>query len=137
MADTLVVGRTHEITRQVTPELSADQLGNPGCDVFATPALISLLEETAIQCVASTLSAGQATVGTRVDVQHLAATPVGMTVTARADLIEVDGRRLVFKVEARDEVEPIATGTHERFILNSLARFLARAKAKGNPTTDL
>ncbi len=130
MPDTPTVGRIFEITRQVTPNLTADYFGNPGAAVFATPALVSLLEETAIGCVAPTLADGQATVGTRVDVQHLAATPVGLTVTARAELIEVDGRRLVFKVEARDDVEPIATGTHERFIINSLEKFLARAQAK-------
>jgi predicted thioesterase len=130
MPDELRVGQSAEITRVVTPEVTADRLGNPGAEVFATPALVALLEETAIACVAPALAAGQATVGTRIDVQHLAATPLGMKVTARAELVEIDGRRLVFKVEARDEVEPIATGTHERFILGSLERFLARARAK-------
>jgi predicted thioesterase len=130
MPETLEVGRAFEITRKVTSELTADHFGNPGAAVFATPALISLLEETAIRCVAPGLSDGQGTVGTRVDVQHLAATPVGMTVTAWAELTEIDGRRLVFKVEARDEVEPIATGTHVRFVVNSMERFLARANAK-------
>lgn len=130
MSDSLVVGRTYEIARRVTLDLTADHFGNAGATVFATPALVSLLEETAIGCVAPTLAEGQATVGTRVDVQHLAATPVGLTVTARAELIEIDGRHLVFKVEARDDVEQIATGTHERFIISSLAKFLARAQAK-------
>jgi predicted thioesterase len=131
MSETLEVGRAFEISRMVTSELTADHFGNRGATVFATPALVSLLEETAICCVAPGLADGQGTVGTRVDVQHLAATPVGMTVTARAELTEIDGRRLVFKVEARDEAEPVATGTHERFIVNSMERFLARANAKG------
>src|ERR1700694_271295 len=98
MSDSLDVGRVFEISRLVTPDQSADRFGDAGATVCATPALVSLLEETAIGCVAPTLAEGQATVGTRVDVQHLAATPVGLTVTARAELVEIDGRRLVFKV---------------------------------------
>jgi predicted thioesterase len=132
MTEQLTVGRVYEQTRQVTPELTADRYGNAGVEVFATPALIALLEETAIGCVADALSPGQGTVGTKVEVQHLAATPVGLTVRARAELIEVDGRRLVFSVSAQDDREPIATGTHERFIVNSMERFLARAAEKAN-----
>jgi len=130
MGETLAVGRTHEVALVVTPELTADHFGNRGALVFATPALIALLEQAAIGCIAPTLASGQASVGTRVDVQHLAATPVGLTVAARAELVEIDGRRLVFKVEATDDIEPIATGTHERFIVNSLEPALARAAAK-------
>ena len=88
----------------VTPEWTAERFGNPGVKVLATPALIALLEETAIGCIASTLVPGQGSVGTRIDVQHLAATPVGMKVVGHAELIEVDGRRLVFKVEARASI---------------------------------
>jgi fluoroacetyl-CoA thioesterase len=95
-----------------------------------------LIEHAAAGCVAPTLEPGQGTVGTAIAVRHLAATPVGMTVTARAELTEIDGRRLVFKVEARDAVELVAEGTHERFVINSIERFVARAEAKrteGNP----
>src|SRR5712692_8204903 len=95
MPEPLEVGRAHELARRVTPELTAEHSGNPGAAVFATPALISLLEETAIACIAPSLSEGQGSVGTRVDVRHLAATPVGMTIVARAELTEIDGRRLV------------------------------------------
>jgi predicted thioesterase len=130
LTEPLQIGRTFEIEREVTPEVTADRYGNKGVEVFATPALIALLEQTAIGCVAPTLAEGQGTVGTRVEVQHLAATPVGMKVTARVELVEVDGRRLVFNVEAHDEREPIAKGTHERFIVNSMQKFLARAAEK-------
>lgn len=130
MSESLEVGRRYEIEREVTPELTADRFGNAGVAVLATPALIALLEQAAIGCITPTLAEGQGTVGTRVDVQHLAATPVGMQVTARAELVEVDGRRLVFNVEAHDEREPIAKGTHERFIVNSMQKFLARAAEK-------
>jgi fluoroacetyl-CoA thioesterase len=130
MAEELKVGRAHTLARKVDAAVTADQFGNKGVYVFATPALIALLEETAIACAAPGLTEGQGTVGTKVDIQHLAATPVGMTVTARTELIEVDGRRLVFSVEASDDREPVATGTHERFIVNSMEKFLTRASEK-------
>jgi fluoroacetyl-CoA thioesterase len=130
LTEQLQVGRSYQIELLVTPELTADRFGNTGVEVFATPALIALLEAAAIQCVAPTLTAERGTVGTRVDVQHLAATPVGLKVTARAELVEIDGRRLVFNVEAHDERELIAKGIHERFIVNSMPKFLARAMEK-------
>ena len=125
------VGLTHKITKTVTTELTAEHFGNPGVAVFATPAMIALLEETAIQCIEPSLSEGQGSVGTRIDVKHLAPTPVGLEVTGHAELVEVEGRRLIFKVEAYDEVELIASGSHERFIVNSMDKFLARAAEKG------
>ncbi len=130
MVEVLEVGREFELKREVTPELTADRYGNPGAFVFATPMLVALLEETAIRCVAPALEPGAGTVGTRLDVEHKAPTPVGLMVTARARLIEVDRRRLVFQVEASDDQELIAAGTHERFVLKSLAQFLARAAEK-------
>ncbi len=130
MAEVLETGREFELKREVTPELTADRYGNPGAFVFATPMLVALLEETAIRCVAPALEPGAATVGTRLDVEHKAPTPVGLIVTARARLIEVDRRRLVFQVEASDDLELIAAGTHERFVLKSLAQFLERAAEK-------
>ena len=130
MAEALEAGRQFELRREVTPELTADRYGNPGAFVFATPMLVALLEETAIRCVAPALEPGAGTVGTRLDVEHKAPTPVGLIVTARARLIEVDRRRLVFQVEASDDVELIAAGTHERFVLKSLAQFLERAAEK-------
>ena len=130
MVEVLEAGREFELKREVTPELTADRYGNPGALVFATPMLVALLEETAIRCVAPALEPGAGTVGTRLDVEHKAPTPVGLIVTARARLIEVDRRRLVFQVEASDDVELIAAGTHERFVLKSLAQFLERAAEK-------
>lgn len=130
MPDELRAGRTHEIRREITADLTAHALGNTGVTVFGTPCLVLLVEELTHECVRPFLAAGLGTVGTRVDVRHLAATPVGMTVTARCELIEVDGRRLVFRVEAHDEVEPIASGTHERFIISSVERFVQRAENK-------
>ena len=102
---------------------------NTGAHVLATPILIMLIEQAAIRAIEAGLQQGHITVGTRVDVRHLAATPVGMKVTARARLIEVDGRRLTFQVEAEDEREPNARGTHERFVVD-IAHFIKRAADK-------
>jgi fluoroacetyl-CoA thioesterase len=136
MTQEMIVGQACERERTVTPELTADHFGNSGVHVFATPALISLLEETAIACVQDNLAPGQGTVGTRIDVQHLAATPVGLVVRSRARLVEIDGRKLVFEVEAEDNRERIATGRHERFIVNSMEKFLNRAAEKLQSSHD-
>jgi fluoroacetyl-CoA thioesterase len=125
-------GLVGEVEIVVQPPDTADALGNRGVHVLATPRLVGLLEEAAIAAVQSRLPAGAGTVGTRIDVKHLAASPVGMRVRARAVLREVDGRRYVYDVEAHDEREKVAEGTHERFQIDQ-ARFLARIaeKARG------
>lgn len=112
-------GLTHEMTLTVrqADTAGADRSGLP--EVFSTPRLVSWLEWTAHQAIEPLLAPGQASVGARVDIRHLAATPVGMQVRLRAELIEVDRRRLKFRVEAWDEVEKIAEGEHERFIIDS------------------
>ena len=92
----------------VTEENTAKAVGSGGLEVFATPALIALAEKTAFQSVAEHLEEGQSTVGTHIDIKHIAATPVGMKVTCETELIEVDSenpRRLVFSVNIYDEVE--------------------------------
>lgn len=132
MVKELKVGREFELQREVVPEITADRFGNPGAHVFATPMLVALLEEAAIGCVEPLLDPDEGTVGTLVNVQHLAATPLGMTITVRARLAEVDRRRLVFEVEASDGVDTIARGTHERFLVKSMPDFLAAAAAKGS-----
>lgn len=91
--------------------------------------MIGLMENAALSSVDPLLQPGHITVGIRVDVEHLAATPVGMKVTARSELLEIDGKRLVFRVEAYDDKELIGRGTHVRFIVNE-QHFLSRAAAK-------
>jgi fluoroacetyl-CoA thioesterase len=103
--------------------------GSGTVSVLATPALIALLENAAQNSVAPFLEAGNTTVGTMVNIKHLAATPVGLNVVAVSRLTELDGRRLVFEVEARDEVEVVATGVHERFIIKADS-FMKRAAKK-------
>jgi predicted thioesterase len=99
--------------------------------VLSTPDMIRLIEQTAIEAVQPTLAPGQATVGTRVDIAHLAATPVGMTVTITVEVTEVDRRRIAFRVEVRDELDEAGRGTHERFVVDAAQR-LPRLTEKVN-----
>ncbi len=123
-------GTIGEVEITVRPEQTADALGNPGVQVLATPFLVSLLEDAAGRAVRPHLPPGAATVGTTLEIKHMAATPVGMKVRARATLLETDGRRFLFKVEAHDEVEQVAEGRHERFLVQNLEKFLDRAMKK-------
>ena len=111
---------------------TASHLGSGGVEVLATPVMIALMEDAARSSVDSKLDQGQLSVGVDLNVSHLAATPVGMRVTARAELVAVEGRRLRFKVEAHDEREKIGEGTHLRAIIN-LDRFMARLQEKTRP----
>jgi fluoroacetyl-CoA thioesterase len=97
--------------------------------VLATPVMIMVMENAALAVLKSYLEPGESAVGTRVDIRHLAATPVGMSVTGVAEVTRVDGRRLEFNVSARDEREEIGSGTHERMIID-VARLMKRLDAK-------
>ncbi|HJT58847.1 MAG TPA: thioesterase family protein [Ktedonobacteraceae bacterium] len=119
----LEIGLTGEMTTTVAHENTAAFVGAGGVEVFATPMMIALMENASWHAVANHLDEGFVTVGTLVNVRHLAATPLGQQVRATAKLIEIDGRRLVFQVEAYDEQKKIGEGQHERFIVN-LNRFM-------------
>ena len=108
---------------------TAQAYGSGELPVFATPAMIALMEYTASQSVAGELEDSASTVGTRVHIEHTAATPLGMEVTCVSELIEIDRKRLVFRVEASDARGLIGAGTHERFIIDK-KRFLEKADAK-------
>ena len=112
----------------VTPEMSAARVGSGLVDVFATPMLVALVEQTCYESVLSHLDEGQGTVGTLVNVSHLSATPIGKRVWCDSELTEVDRRRLVFNVKAYDEVGLIGEGTHERFVIDT-AKFMDKLKA--------
>lgn len=114
----------------VTPEMSAARIGSGLVEVFATPMMVVLIEQTCLESVLPYLEEGQGTVGTLVNVSHVSATPVGMRVWCESELTEVDRRRLVFKVKAFDECGLIGEGTHERFIIDS-AKFMEKIKNKG------
>jgi fluoroacetyl-CoA thioesterase len=113
----------------VIMENTAMRVGSGSVPVFATPMLVALMENAAINALEGKLSQGQTTVGTMVEVKHLAATPIGMVVRADAELTAVEGARLTFRVEAYDQKEKVGEGTHQRFILEQ-ARFLAKIEAK-------
>jgi fluoroacetyl-CoA thioesterase len=126
----LRTGRTLEVEWVAAPEHSAENFGNPGVPVFATPAVVWLLDSLAHQVIVPTLEQEQGTLGTKISIEHLAATPMGMKVRARAQVVQIDGKRVLVKVEAHDEVEIIARGTIERYITGSIPKFLERTYAK-------
>jgi len=125
----LIPGLTGELEMRVTEADTASRWGSGLVPVFSTPALVGLMEGAAVQALRGGLAPGQTTVGGHIDVRHLAATPVGVGVHARARLTEVDGRKLTFHIEAWDDLEPIGEAVHERMVIDE-ARFVARAQAK-------
>jgi len=122
-------GLVGEYRVKVVPENTAQHLGSGSVAVFATPEMVRSMERAAVAAVDHLLPEGQRTVGIHIDVRHLAPTPLGMTVTARAELIEVDGRKLTFRVEAHDEQEKVGEGIHHRMIID-LERFQGRVAKK-------
>ena len=124
----LKLGMTGEATTTVVHENTAAAVGAGGVEVFGTPMLVALMENASWRTVADALDEGYVTVGTHVNISHLAATPLGQQVRATAELIEIDGRRLVFRVEAYDERQKVGEGQHERAIVQ-LERFLSRINA--------
>ena len=125
----LSVGIKGNLERTVTEDLTAEALGSGLLPVFATPAAVALAEETAWRSVAGELEEGQGTVGTLMELAHIAATPLGMKVRCETELVEVDRRKLVFTVKIYDEKEKVADGRHERFIIDN-TKFLSKAEGK-------
>jgi fluoroacetyl-CoA thioesterase len=135
MPDAVSVGLFAERSLLVEERHTAAHWGSGGVDVLATPHLIGLMESAAVAALDSLLPEGYCSVGVRVDIQHLAATPTGAPVTAAARIVQVDGRKITFEVEAHDEVNRIGAGRHERFIVHR-ERFMARAQG-GHSTSAL
>jgi predicted thioesterase len=125
----LASGLSAELEHTVTEADTAFHWGSGGLPVFSTPALVGLMESAAVVSLTGHLSSGQTTVGGHIDVHHLAATPVGVNVRARAELIAIEGRKLVFKIQAWDEVELIGEADHDRFVIDE-AKFSAKAASK-------
>lgn len=113
----------------VIKELTARSMGSGDLEVYATPAMVALMEGTAADSVKSELDEGKGSVGTSIKIKHLAATPIGMSVRCESELIEASGRRLVFRVAAFDEKDKIGEGTHERFIISN-DKFQSKANSK-------
>ena len=127
------VGARGTYTLRVTPAHLANQFKDAALpQVFATPMMITAMENAALNAVRAYLDPGESAVGTLVNVRHLAATPAGHQVTADAVVTKVDGRRIEFDVTARDEIEEIGKGTHERMVVD-MARLDKRLAAKKRP----
>jgi predicted thioesterase len=130
MADiSIPVGAKHEEKILVTNEVAIDFLGLDGPRVLSTPSMIMWMEKTCRNLLLEYVEKGYDSLGTEVNIKHLAAAPMGMSVTFRAEVLAVNERRVTFRVEAEDEKEKIGEGTHERTIIN-VARFAARLAAK-------
>jgi fluoroacetyl-CoA thioesterase len=133
--DALKAGLTGSAGLVVGEEHTAPRVGSGRVHVLATPVMINLIEAAALDAIEHLLPAGHQSLGTLLNVRHIAATPVGMRVTARAEVTAVEGRTVRFRVEARDEKELIGDGTHERVVVN-VAKFDLRVQKKSGLAPD-
>ncbi len=125
----LEIGMKGKAETVVTIDNTAKAFTSGALDVFATPAMISLMEETCWKMIQPELEEGSGSVGTKVDVSHTAPSAIGMTVKCEATLTEIDGRKLTFEVVCSDENGVVGMGTHERFIINN-EKFMAKAQGR-------
>ncbi len=132
MPSKLEIGRTYQSQTRVEEWMTAAKAGNRGVDVLSTPMLLQLIEEAAVHCLAPVLAQDDVSLGSYVDLTHLAPTPVGLIVRTEVEIIAIDGRRIDFAVAAFDEREKIAEGTHERYVIERPA-FLATLDEKNAP----
>ena len=125
----LQLGLVSEATVTVAEDVLATTMGSGSVAVYATPAMIALMEAAAVAAIAPALDSNQSSVGIALEVKHLAATPSGQRVRARAEVIQVQGLKVTFCVQAWDEVELVGEGTHTRYVID-VARFMQRVQAK-------
>lgn len=129
MEITIPQGIENELTKLVTEDDSASNCGSGLLPVFATPALVAFMEQTAHTSIGHLLPEGSTSVGAEINVKHLKATPLGMQVRCHSKLVEAEGRRLVFHIEAYDEVAKIGEAVHIRYIVDSM-RFMDKLSQK-------
>jgi len=134
--DDIKPGLTGSASLIVADEHTAPRVGSGRVRVLATPVMINLIEAAALEAVEGLLPAGHQSLGTVLNVRHIAATPVGMRVTAQVEVVAVEGRTIRFRVEARDAVELIGDGTHERVVVN-VAKFDLRVQRKIEVASDV
>ena len=125
----LKIGLSAEVSEFVTEQLTAVSIRSGLVSAYATPSMLALMENASVTAIQKSLSKGQTSVGVEVSVKHLAATPVGVRVRARAEVLAIDGRRVTFKIEAWDPQEKIGEGTHVRVIVDA-ARFKDKVEQK-------
>jgi fluoroacetyl-CoA thioesterase len=133
--DRIAPGLTGTAQIVVGPEHTAPFVGSGRIAVLATPVMINLIEAAALAAVEHLLPSGHQSLGIQLDVSHTAATPVGLRVTATAEVSQVQGRSITFRVAARDEFEPIGGGTHKRIVV-SVSRFDERVQRKLAPKNN-
>jgi len=125
----VIIGTKCQVSQTVTPELTAAAIGSGALPVFGTPFMLAMMENAALTCLQEFLEDGKGSVGTYLDVKHSAPTPVGMTVTAEAEIYDANDRTVMFKVRAWDEKGPIGEGMHTRVIIDN-ERFLNKCNSK-------
>jgi fluoroacetyl-CoA thioesterase len=123
------VGQVGHLEEVVGPEHAANRFENTGVTVLATPVLCHWFESASVRAIAPHFEPGEASVGTRLTIEHRKATPLGMRVRVESRVVGVDGRRITFEAQAVDEVELVARGTHERFVVD-LERFITGVEGK-------
>lgn len=128
-------GTKHEVKKTVTAEITAAEMGSGALAVFATPAMVALMEQAASELCEKYTEEGITTVGTAINIQHLAATAVGAEVKAVATVTFCDGRKITFDVEAFDNAGLIGKGTHERFSIKS-DKFMIKAEERKNISAE-
>jgi predicted thioesterase len=129
MTAKLDVGRSYSLQSRVDEWMTAEKTGNPGVDVLATSMLVQLVESAAVACIEPALDSGQITLGTHIDLEHHKPVPVGFIVRTEVEIVMIDGPRVSFAVSVFDEREPVAEGTHERYIMDR-SKFRARLEEK-------
>ena len=127
--DKIVPGKSHSKTITVSASNTATAVHSGGLEVFATPSMIALMESAAYKCIEADLAPGQTTVGTMVNIEHLAASPIGAEITAIATVTSVEGRKVHFTVTAHDGSGEIGSGTHTRAIVD-IERFMSKLADK-------
>ena len=130
----ITAGMSIEASQIVTEERTARHMGSGAVRVYSTPSMVLFIEETCHRLAAQHLPEGMSTVGVALNLQHLAATPVGQRVTVRAEVVRVEGNRITFRAEVADEAEPIGRAEHDRAIIH-VERFLKRVEAKARAGT--
>ncbi len=130
----LEVGLSSEVSQEVTPEVSAPHIGSGDLLVYATPAMVALVERTCARMVVKHLRKGQTTVGMEVHVHHLAPTPIGGVVRVRAEIVHIEGSVITFDAKIYDEVELVGEANHRRAIIDE-ERFLRRVRIKAAKAT--
>jgi len=129
MSAKVEIGRSHSLQSRVEEWMTAEKAGNRGVEALSTPQLVQLVEQAAIACLEPALAPGEITLGTHIDLEHHKPSPVGFIVRTEVEVVMIDGPRVSFAFQVFDESEPVADGTHERYIIER-SKFLAKLEEK-------